>query len=112
MVNKLFNYATLFLFALIISFLLYRIMFYLLLGQPLEMGNLPETAPKAFRTIKMAISVPLIFTPFILPVYLFIFIFQLKENPFLSKYSLAFLSVIILYLLFWFLPDGATWLYW
>ncbi len=107
-----FNILNLVLIGLILCFFIYRICFYLFLGQPLEMGNIPETAPNIFWIVKMFLFYSLGITPLILMVYFLIVVNRYKEKRMSKVNYLCTIIIALSYSLFWFCDFGSIWLYW
>jgi len=106
------NLLSYMLIALIIIFIIYRICFYLVIGQPLEMGNIPNTAPDIFRIVKRFLFYSFGISPIILLTYYIITWFNFKKNK-LRKISYFYVFLVTLtYSLFWFFDFGSIWLYW
>lgn len=97
---------------LILAFIMYRICFNVFLGQPLEMGNIPSTAPNIFRLIKNILIYTLGISPVVLVVYYLITWNKFRKKQ-LRKTDLYFAMLIaIIYSIFWFSDSGSVWLFW
>ena len=100
------------LIVLVLLFVIYRVCFYIFLGQPLEMGNIPSTAPYIFRIVKNVLIFSLGFSPLLLLVYLLIVLVNIKNGELGKAGYFYAISVAIAYSVFWFFDFGSVWLFW
>ncbi len=97
---------------LIIFFIVYRICFYIFIGQPLEMGNIPNTAPDIFKILKRFLFYSFGISPITLIIYYAITLINYKKNK-LKKINYFYVFLITsTYSFFWFFDFGSIWLYW
>ncbi len=96
----------------IIVFIFYRIWFYCELGQPLEYGNIPQSAPNSFRIVKSLLSRGFFISLLFAIPYLYVIVSKIVTKDFKKKDGILLAIVTLLYFLFLQFDFGATWLLW
>ncbi len=108
----IYNILRLVLLGLILGFVIYRICFYVFLGQPLEMGNLPNTAPDIFRIVKTVLFYSLGLSPFMLITYFIITYLRYKKKALQRADYVYSIIIAVSYFVFWYFDSGSMWLFW
>lgn len=100
------------LLALMSAFITYRIFFKIILGQPLEMGNILANAPDIFRIIKKILIYGLGSSPLILFLYYLIIANKFRREKLSNRDYWLVALITITYSIFWMSDAGSTWLFW
>ncbi|HNR19436.1 MAG TPA: hypothetical protein PKN75_14595 [Bacteroidia bacterium] len=106
------NIFSYFLVFLIIAYFIFRLCFYLVLGDPLEMGNIPLSAPSIFVNVKKVLMYLFGSSLVVLAIYFVVIYKTIKEKKMDNKGYVLLLFIVLSYSLFWFFDFGSLWLFW
>jgi hypothetical protein len=107
---KVYNILTLYLFGTMVCYIIYRVLFYIVVGEPIIIGNIPNYAPEFFDHAQLFLIVNTLFATILSVFYVWITIRYIYNNELLKWHQYLALFNFSSYLLFYFSEHGAVWL--